>query len=265
MLNIETNLRRALRTAIPAPIRARLREIINRLVVPGYSNAPIRRPLTKYIVDGATVAQWSLDHQQPHGVVLESCYVPHYLLARAVLSVCKVQSWCDLGSGVGSLPLAVARLGINDVLAIEGSDTALRSGLVRFPHSNYFVADVTEHITVKFVDGIPASFGLVSALELFEHIPEDRLDCLFVNIRRMNPKILLLSVGLQPDPPYHVNLKTMRQWMQRITEALQGSVYDDDLSQKVFEGTRRHPRFQNGYPTNCFPDNRNLLVFVRRQ
>lgn len=263
--DINTKLLGTIKAGIPAPIRAHLREIKNRVDVPGYSSAPVRRPLTKYVVDDALLAEWSPDHQQAYGAVEDSFYLPHFLLARAVLQLCRVQSWCDLGSGVGSLPLAVTRLGVNDVLAIDGTDAALRGGLVRFPLSNYFVADVTRPIKINFADGTSARFDLVSALELLEHIPEDRLYGLLGNIRQMNPKFLLLSVGLQPDPPYHVNLKSMREWIQRVSRALQEWVYDDNLSQQVFLGARKHPRFQNDYITNCFPYNRNLLIFVRQQ
>lgn len=253
-----------LKAAVPITIKNRLRENFYRLTVPGYSSAPVIRPLTQYLLKRSQVATWSPDHQLPHGTVLERYYLPHFLLARSVIKVCCVNSWCDLGSGVGSLSLAVARLGVDNVIAIEGSDIALCSGLVRFPHSNYFIADVTQPIDIYFADGTPAEFDLVSALELLEHIPEEYLDDFFDNIRRMNTKFLLLSIGLQPDPPYHVNLKSMREWMQRIYEGLQYWEYDDNLSQQVFRETGKHVRFKNNYPTNIFPEDRNLLIFVRR-
>jgi len=262
---LDQNLFRTIKKLVPARSRAKLREIKNKVTVPGYSSAPVRRPLTKYVVHDAQLAEWSPDHNQPYGVVENAFEVPHLLLARAVLHLCKVQSWCDLGSGVASLPLAAAKFGLNDVLAIDGTDAALRAGLVRFPLTNYFVADATRPIIINYVNSTSAEFDLVSALEVLEHIPEYRLREFFANILRMNPKFVLLSVGLQPDPPYHVNLKSMPEWIQSISAALQEWEYDDDLSQEIFLMAKKHPRFKNDYHTNCFPDDRNILIFVRQK
>ena len=252
----------SIRRAIPAPIKAGLRKLKSRAEMLGYDNSPVERPLTKYVVDGALVAEWSPDHQHPHGAVEDIHYLPHLLLAKAAVNACAPLSWCDLGTGVGSLPLAVARLGIDDVLAIDGTDAALRAGLVRLP-SNYFIADLTKPIHVSVVDGLPAHFDLVSALELLEHIPDDGLTDLFRNIRKLEPRFLLFTIGLQPDPPYHVNLKRMSEWIELLWKAFPELVLDDPLSEKIFT-MAKHPRFQNDYKTNFLPDARNLLVFVRR-
>ena len=174
-------------------------------------------------------------------------------------------SWCDLGTGVGSLPLAVARLGLDHVVGIEGSDAALRNGQVRFSHTNYFTTDITESFTLSQADGTPPTFDIISALELLEHIPEEKLDSLFGIMHRMRPKYLMFSIGLQPDPPYHVTLKSMAEWLQRLSEAFPAHAYDDALSQQVFLGARKHPRFQNHYHTNCLPDDRNLVIFAKAQ
>ena len=151
-----------------------------------------------------------------------------------------------------------------DVLAIEGSDAALRAGKVQLPLSNYCVADICLPLEVAAESGTPARFDVVSALELVEHLPDSRLVGLFDNIRRLQPKYVVLAVGLQPEHPYHVNLKSMSEWLDVISSMLSGWIYDDILSTKIFRSTRCHTRFANDYQTNHLPLNRNLIIFVRR-
>ncbi len=253
-----------IKAALPPKLKGQLREILDRIKVPGYSSAPVRQAFVSYIVNGSGPALWSMDHIKPYGVVEQGCYLPHFLLSRAFLRLHPVSSWCDLGTGVGSLPLALMRLGLKEVIGIDGSDAALRQGLVRVPSTNYGVGDLTEPLQVCYSDGRHAHFEVVSALELLEHVPEDKIASLFDNMVRLNPVYLVLAIGLQPDPPYHVNLKSMKEWILQLEQAFPSYLYDDELSQRVFFGTKRHPRFQNDFHTNCFPENRNLVIFKRK-
>ena len=248
---------------IPDQLKPFLRELRSKLEMIGRDNSPIKRSLTKYFIHGASVAEWSQDHQQPKGALESTHYYPHLLLAKAILQSCSVNSWCDLGSGVASLPLSVARHGIDNILAIDGTTAALVSPLVRFPLSNYLVADLTECIQVLSEEGKPVEFDVVSALELLEHIPEEKLQGLYKNIQRMNPSLIIIAMGLQPDPPHHVNLKSMQEWIDSIGKALPGWIYDDHISEQIFH-MAKHSRFINDYHTNHLPHDRNLLIFARR-
>jgi 2-polyprenyl-3-methyl-5-hydroxy-6-metoxy-1,4-benzoquinol methylase len=231
---------------------------------PTYKYSAITRPLRGYTIRGERlVASWSPDHFHPHGAVDKGYYYPHHLLAKAILQSCEAESWCDLGSGVGSLVEEVARLGLDQVLAIEGSDAAIRSGLVQLPPDNYLIADLTLPMRICHLNGEPACFDVVSALELLEHVPEHKLSNLFANVCALEPKWIVFSIGLQPNPPWHVNLKSMQGWIDTISQGLPGLRYDHELSQEIFERTGKHPRFVNIYPTNQIPSYRNLLIFSR--
>jgi hypothetical protein len=181
-----------------------------------------------------------------------------------MIRFCGIHSWCDLGTGSATLPFEVARLGVDEVFAVEGSDGALRTGKVRLPLSNYRVADVSVPLEITAEDGKPARFEIVSALELVEHLPDPKLTGLLDNIIRLDPQYVIFAVGLQPEPPYHVNLKSMSEWLGVLSTALATWTYDDQLSTRIFQATRCHTRFINEYPSNHLPSCRNLVIFVRR-
>jgi 2-polyprenyl-3-methyl-5-hydroxy-6-metoxy-1,4-benzoquinol methylase len=184
---------------------------------------------------------------------------------RAMIRACDIHSWCDIGTGSATLPFQAARLGITDVFAIDGSDAALRAGKILLPLSNYCVADICLPLKITAAADVPARFDVVSALELVEHIPDSKLEGLFDNIKQLKPKYVVFAIGLQPDPPYHVNLKSMSEWLGFISSMLSGWNYDDILSTKIFEDTRCNSRYINEYPTNHLPYHRNLLIFTKQE
>lgn len=221
--------------------------------------------LANYSVKNATPSLWSADSKKPLGTMMTNFGFPHFLLARAMIRTCNIHSWCDIGTGSATLPFQIARLGITEILAIEGSDAALRANKVLLPLSNYCVADICLPLEIKTGEGAPARFDVVSALELIEHIPDSKLKGLFDNIKNLQPKYVVFAIGLQPDPPYHVNLKSMTAWLEDISSLLPGWNYNDLLSSKIFQDTRCNSRYINEYPTNHLPYHRNLLIFTKQE
>jgi 2-polyprenyl-3-methyl-5-hydroxy-6-metoxy-1,4-benzoquinol methylase len=257
------HIRQQIELLIPETPREIVKGFLRKAFYPDYGFTLNRIITAVYSVKNAKHALWSADSQKPYGTLMNSFSFPHFLLARAMIRTCDVRSWCDLGTGSATLPFQAARLGVTDVFAIDGSDAALRSGKVQLPLSNYCVADVCVPLEVIAESGAPARFDVVSALELVEHIPDSKLAGLFDNIRRLQPKYVIFAVGLQPEAPYHVNLKSMLEWLRIISNMLTGWVYDDKLSTKIFRSTRCHTRFINDYPSNHLPSHRNLIIFTR--
>ncbi len=262
---IRKRVRRTLVALLPEKPRRVAADIFRKALFPAYGLSFHRGRLAAYRVNHAEPAAWSADHRVPFGTLLTEYSFPHFLLARAVIRSCRVRSWCDLGTGSATLPFQVARLGLVDVFGIDGSDAAVRAGKVRLPLSNFCVADITSRLEIRGADGAPAFFEVVSALELVEHIPDAKLDGLFDNIRRLRPKYVMLAVGLQPDPPYHINLKPMAAWLEEFSSRLPGWAYDDRLSAKIYRSTRCNHRFTNAYPTNHLAGGRNLVIYVREE
>jgi hypothetical protein len=256
-------IRQKLGSLFSEPQREVLKNLFYMTFYPDYGLKLKSHKLAVYSVKDAGPALWSADSQKPHGTMMINFGFPHFLLARAVIRACDIHSWCDIGTGSATLPFQVVRLGITNVFAIDGSEAAVRAGKVLLPLSNYCVADICLPVEITAANGIPARFDVVSALELIEHIPDTKLGGLFDNIRRLQPRYVVFAIGLQPDPPYHVNLKSMSVWLEEISSMLPGWIYDDMLSAKIFEDTRRNSRYINEYPTNHLPFNRNLVIFTR--
>ncbi len=256
-------IRQNIEALIPEVPREIVKRFLRKAFYPDYGLTLNSCKLTTYSVKNGKPAIWSADSNKPHGALMTGFSFPQFLLARAMIRTCDTHSWCDLGTGSATLPFQTARLGVTDVFAIEGSDAPLRQGKVQFPLSNYCVADITLPLEVIGENGAPAYFDVVSCLEVVEHIPDSKLEGLFDNIRRMQPKFAIFAVGLQPDHPYHVNLKSMLDWLREISLMLSGWVYDDILSTKIFRSTRCHTRFINRY-SNHLSLGRNLIIFVRK-
>lgn len=258
------HIRQKLEGLMPEVPREIVKGFLRKAFYPDYGFTLNSRKLGVYSVRNAEPAIWSADSQKPYGTLMTEFNFPHFLLARAMIGAWDIHSWCDLGTGSATLPFQVARLGVTDVFGIDGSDASLRAAKVHLPLTNYCVADITLPLEVLEENGEPASFDVVSALEVVEHIPDARLEGLFNNVRRLQPRFAIFAVGLQPEPPYHVNLKPMSEWLREISFMLSGWVYDDSLSTKIFRSTRCHTRFRNEYPTNHLPLSRNLLIFTNQ-
>jgi 2-polyprenyl-3-methyl-5-hydroxy-6-metoxy-1,4-benzoquinol methylase len=258
------NIRQNIEALIPEIPREIVKGFLRKAFYPDYGFNFDNRKLRAYHVKNALPAHWSADSQKPYGTLMIGYGFAHFLLARAVIRICDIHSWCDLGTGSATLPFHAGRLGITEIFAIEGSEAALRAGKVRLPLSNYCVADICLPLEVITESGAPACFDVVSALELVEHIPDSKLTGLFDNIKRLQPKFVIFAVGLQPEPPYHINLKSMLEWLDEISSMLSGWVYDDTLSTKIFRDTRCHSRYVNEYNTNHLPLGRNLIIFVKQ-
>lgn len=259
------HIRSKLISLIPEKPRQFLQDLLHKAFYLEYGFTLEGSTLATYSIKGAKPALWSADTQEPYGVFLTEFSFPHFLLVRTIIRTCNIHSWCDLGTGSATLLFQAARLGISNILGIDGADSALLKGTVWLPLNNYFVADVTLPLEVSQNSGEPACFDVVSALELIEHIPDNKLECLFDNIRRLDPKYVVFTIGLQPDPPYHVNLKSMAEWQKDISSMLPDWTYDDALSVRIFHAARCHDRFINNYHTNHLPLCRNLVIFVRQR
>ncbi len=238
---------------IPETPREIVKGFLRRAFYPDFRSDFDNRKLAVYHVKNAEPALWSADNRQPYGTLMDGFRFPHFLLARAMIHLCGIRSWCDLGTGSATLPFEVARLGVDEVFAIDGSEGALRAGKVRLPLSNYRVADISVPLEITSGNGEAARFEVVSALELVEHLPDLKLTGLLDNIIRLEPKYVIFAVGLQPEPPYHVNLKSMSEWLGIFSTVLSAWRYDDRLSTRIFQATRCHARFINEYPSNHLP------------
>jgi hypothetical protein len=165
------SIREKIESLIPETPREIVKGFLRKAFYPDYGFT-LDSELKAYSVKNSRPALWSADSQKPYGTLMNGFSFPHFLLARAMIRTCAIRSWCDIGTGSATLPFQVARFGVTDVFAIDGSDAALRDSKVQLPLSNYCVADITMPLEITSENGTPAHFDVVSALELIEHIPD---------------------------------------------------------------------------------------------
>ncbi len=169
----------------------------------------------------------SRDHTQPGGTKNDSSRNPKFNEKLFALLKDKPNfSVVDLGCAGGGFVKDMIDAG-HDAIGIEGSDYSLlrkRAEWATIPDS-LFTADITRPFTVKqrlqsvnpdaHSDWSEAQFDVVTAWEVMEHLPADRLPTLCDNIKRiMKPNaVWIMSVSTQHGD-HHVTVKNRKWWIE---------------------------------------------------
>ena len=175
------------------------------------------------IATGHPLAAWSPDHIHPKGAATDSTRHPGF--NRKLFSLIRGPRLLDLGCAGGGLVASIIEDG-GTAAGIDGSDyNALRRraewGVL--PGGVLFTADLTEPFTVFEDDGEPAVFDVVTAWEVLEHIPEDRIAAVMGNAARHLPPggLFIGSISQVRDPwdgyEYHVTVHGEDWWHATLT------------------------------------------------
>jgi len=180
------------------------------------------------MITSSPVATYSPDTKLPRGVVYDNSTnrnfnlkVYDYYRRKPDLRL------LDLGCAGGGLVRNFLADGFTAV-GLEGCDAPLRlrSGEWDTIPYHLFSCDITEPFVLCDAAADPIRFDVVTAWEVLEHIPEERLSGLITNVRtHLNPGGMFVgSVALFPegDPfkgiVYHVTLKQKTWWLDRWAE-----------------------------------------------
>lgn len=186
------------------------------------------QPLFK-VETSKSVASDSHDHQWPRGTIADNSMNPRFNLKlydhfqnRKDLKV------LDLGCSGGGFVRSFLEDGYL-AIGLEGSDASkkLRSAEWDTCRHHLFTCDITSPFTVTDIDGNPLLFDCITQWEVLEHIPENKLDILFDNIKRhlTDDGVFIGSIDMEPDGNpitgaiYHVTLKPETWWLERFAKA----------------------------------------------
>lgn len=175
------------------------------------------------------VAADSADHKWPHGTIHDNSINPRfnrklygYFGHRPDLAL------LDLGCAGGGFVRTILADGFTAV-GIEGSDVSknLASGEWDTCPLHLMTADIGAPFYLTTAGGAQMRFHCVTAWEVLEHIPEDRLDALLGNIARhlTDDGIFVASVAVFPDlnpitgAVYHVTIHPKPWWLARFAAA----------------------------------------------
>lgn len=168
------------------------------------------------------VAYQSLDHIDPKGTANDNTHYPWFVTKTQRIFGRKVKH-LDLGCAGGGLVKDF--LDMNHFsIGIEGSNYSLNSQRAEWKTIplNLFTGDICEpfHFIDDESDNI-IKFDIITAWEVMEHIPREKLSGLFHNIwSNLEPGgLFVCSIATFEDPGYHVTLEQKPWWVEKFIEA----------------------------------------------
>lgn len=171
------------------------------------------------------IAIHSDDQLFPRGAANDNTRYPRFCIKCEELLGAQLRT-LDLGCAGGGIVWDFALRGHRSV-GLDGSDFALKrqAGMWRLIPNQLFTCDITEKYSLVHTEtSDPVLFDVISAFEVLEHIPEDRLPQFFSNIKRhLAPKgLFIASVATFPDfdsrtgAVWHVTVKPRNWWLAQL-------------------------------------------------
>lgn len=180
------------------------------------------------LVTDYPIAYDSPDHQIPHGTKWDNSTNPAFnaKLYQFLRDRAAHPYWVlDLGCSGGGFVKTLVDDG-HEAIGLEGSDYSLKLKRAEWGTipDHLFTCDVTKPFMLccSFQNDLAsqAEFDAITAWELMEHIPEDRLGGLAENVLgHLAPHgIFICSVSPNHDGPWHVCVKPKGWWEGRFAE-----------------------------------------------
>jgi SAM-dependent methyltransferase len=155
-----------------------------------------------------------------------SCGVYHAEHFSQVLNIQPNQTIADVGCGNGVASAKLQSLGFN-VTGIDFVDVAWKQNL---PFINACVWDLPD-----------VEFDYVFCTDVFEHLPEDKVDLAFDNIKRIATSGVYFAIATRPDEMgkkinevLHLTVKPIEWWIPRL-ESRWNCVVIQDYSGQEFK------------------------------
>lgn len=130
------------------------------------------------------------------------------IIVPIIVDLLKPESVVDVGCGIGTWLSIYRKLGIHDVLGIDG-DYVNQDSLL-FPKSNFLALDLNQP------PRLDRTFDLVQSLEVAEHLTEDRAEAFVDFLTGLGPAVLF-SAAIPGQPGnYHVNTQWPDYWQSKF-------------------------------------------------
>lgn len=127
------------------------------------------------------------------------------VIVPLVLEFLPVRSVVDVGCGDGSWLAVLRRLGVTDVLGIDGEYVA--SDLLQIPREFFQAFDLTKPFTLG------RTFDLAVSLEVGEHLPADSAATFVESLIRLAPAVLFSAAIPFQGGSHHVNEQWPDKWV----------------------------------------------------
>jgi cyclopropane fatty-acyl-phospholipid synthase-like methyltransferase len=167
------------------------------------------------------IAVDSLDHINPYGVINDNNSNPAYVNEVKQHFNDVTINVLDLGCAGGAI--VVDHINQQDfAIGIEGSDAVFRGAgkgnWEKYHNKNLFFCDISRPFSITEHE-TPILFDYIQTWEVLEHIPTDRLDCFFQNIKACMKKSSLFcgSIAMVScESGNHVSVFFKDEWEKNI-------------------------------------------------
>jgi SAM-dependent methyltransferase len=160
------------------------------------------------------------------------------LIVPIVNDLIRPNSVVDVGCGTGTWLSVFQKLGVQDVIGIDGDWVEPRS--LRIPPERFHVADLSGPTTLE------RKFDLVISLEVAEHLPASSAATFVDSLVSLGPVVLFSAAIPHQGGTHHVNEQWPEYWV-RLFE-LRGYLVIDCIRRRVWN----NPEVQWWYAQNTF-------------
>lgn len=173
------------------------------------------------IVSEHNIAEDSLDHIVPEGTSRDNNTSEGYIDEVIKYFNNEKINYLDLGCSGGQLVIDFLNKG-NEAVGLEGSNYSVlheRANWPKYHNKNLFTCDISRPFEIHDADTEEkVLFDCISAWEVLEHIPLERLPQLMKNIySHLKPNgIFVGTVSLDPIPQWHVSVFPKTFWENNI-------------------------------------------------
>jgi len=127
-----------------------------------------------------------------------------------VLQLLPVRSVLDVGCGDGSWLRVFQKLGVDDILGIDGE--YVTGDLLQIPQDNFRAVDLTKPFSVGRV------FDLAISLEVAEHLPAESALAFVESLTRQAPLVLFSAAIPKQGGNHHLNEQWPDKWAELFKE-----------------------------------------------
>lgn len=180
-----------------------------------------------FLETGKPVAKDSVDHRFPHGTAADNTRWPRFVAACERVFGPQLR-FLDLGCAGGGLVLDFVLRG-HDAIGLEGSDYSLMRQRAEWRTLKHrlMTCDITEPFKVTRATGDAMIFDVISAWDVLEHIPEEKLPTLFKNVAEhlvengiFTGTVSTRTARVAPDGTnYHATVRPQTWWTEAFLTA----------------------------------------------
>jgi SAM-dependent methyltransferase len=123
-----------------------------------------------------------------------------------VLKCLTVESAVDVGCGDGTWLAVLQKLGVEDVLGIDGEYVS--ENLLQFPRHRFYSFDLTKQLALD------RKFDLAISLEVAEHLPAESAAEFVGSLSRLAPAVLFSAAIPLQGGNHHVNEQWPDKWAE---------------------------------------------------